>query len=365
VSGQGLDEQFMQRALDLAEHGACTTRPNPRVGCLIVDPQQQIIGEGWHQRAGGPHAEVIALRAAGERARGATAYVTLEPCAHFGRTPPCADALIAAGVAGVVIASGDPFAQVAGRGIERLRAAGITVRSAVLEAQARALNAGFFSRIERGRPWVRVKLACSLDGRSALADGRSQWITGAQARLDGHQWRARACAVLSGIGTLLADDPQLTSRPEPHCEQAAQLRLIVDSTLRTPPAARIFESPGVVILAHAGASEMVSKWPAQARLLSMSGANAQVDLAALLAWLATEQQINEVHVEAGARLAGALLDAGLVDELLIYQAPVVLGAAAMPMLSCIEPASLGQAVRLRLIDAQQLGTDLRIRLLRS
>lgn len=356
------DQQFMQRALQLAERGLTTTRPNPRVGCVIVDSQGQLLGEGWHQYAGGPHAEVHALRAATGSTRGATAYVTLEPCAHHGRTPPCADALVEAGVARVVIACGDPFAQVAGRGIARLREAGIEVHSGVLETQARALNCGFFSRIEHGRPWVRVKLACSLDGRTALADGRSQWITGALARQDGHHWRARACALLSGIGTVLADDPRLDARVDSEPLLPPQLRVIVDSRLRTPATARLFQRPGPVLLAHAGTRAMPAP-AAAAQLLALPDQHGQVDLPALLRWLATHQQINELHVEAGPVLAGALWAAGLVDELLLYQAPVLLGAAARPLLDGIAPAGLAAAPRLHMLAVDPLGEDLRLRFL--
>lgn len=354
-----IDPRWMARALELAELGLWTTRPNPRVGCVIVK-DDVLVGEGWHERAGGPHAEVHALAIAGQAARGATAYVTLEPCAHHGRTPPCADALVRAGVARVVVACGDPFEQVAGRGLQRLREAGIEVHTGILENQARALNCGFFSRLERGRPWVRAKLACSADGRSALADGRSQWLTGAQARADGHRWRARACAVMSGIGTVLGDDPMLNSRPAEAGEIAAQLRVIVDSRARTPANARLWQVPGRVLVATGPDARCNPGWPKSAEMQVLP-TGAQVDLAGLLQSLARQHQLNEVHLEAGARLTGAMLAAGLVDELLLYQAPCLLGHAARPALELAEPASLELRQQLELLEVTPIGADLRLR----
>lgn len=359
------DPAWMQRALELAAQGLWSTRPNPRVGCVLVRGTERV-GEGWHQRAGEPHAEVHALRMAGERARGATAYVTLEPCAHFGRTPPCADALIAAGVARVVIATGDPFVEVAGQGIARLRAAGIAVEVGVLEHEARALNAGFFSRIERGRPWVRAKIAQSLDGRSALSDGRSQWITSAEARADGHRWRARACAILTGSGTMLADDPRLDSRPDSQSGIASQWRVLVDSQLRTPSSARLWQLPGPVLWVHAQeAAANHAAVDGRTRLLSLPAGHGRVDLAALLQHLAAQLKTNEVHVEAGPVLTSALLDLDLVDELLVYQAPLLLGAAARPAVRLPEPESLDSATRWTVVEASTFGPDVRIRLRRS
>ena len=351
----------MQRALLLAAQGMFTTRPNPRVGCVLVR-DGVVVGEGWHERAGAPHAEVHALRAAGDRARAATAYVTLEPCAHFGRTPPCADALIAAGVARVAVATGDPFAHVAGRGLAKLQLAGIAVESGICGAEARELNLGFFSRIERGRPWVRAKLAQSLDGRSALSDGRSQWITGPEARADGHRWRARACAVLTGSGTLLADDPRLDTRLDPPEPLASQWRVLVDSRLRAPSNARLWQSAGPVLWVHAdpdqGAALAVD---ARTRLLALPAACGRVDLDALLRWLGSELSINELHVEAGPVLTGALLAADLVDELLVYQAPMLLGGQAQPAVQLSEPATLEAAARWSLREATPIGRDVRLR----
>jgi diaminohydroxyphosphoribosylaminopyrimidine deaminase / 5-amino-6-(5-phosphoribosylamino)uracil reductase len=360
-----VDRVWMQRALELAALGLWTTRPNPRVGCVLV-AEGQVVGEGWHQRTGGPHAEVHALRMAGDRARGATAYVTLEPCAHFGRTPPCADALIAAGVSRVVIATGDPFAAVAGRGIQKLRAAGIVVEQGIGEDEARELNLGFLSRIERGRPWVRAKVAQSLDGRSALSDGRSQWITGPAAREDGHRWRARACAILTGSGTLLADDPRLDSRPEGGAEIAPQWRVLVDSRLRTPLSARLWQLPGPVLWVHGqpGAEELPTV-DARTRLLALPDGHGRVDLGRLLEWLAREQLINELHVEAGPWLTSEMLSQQLVDELLVYQAPLLLGPSARPALLAPEPADLGMAERWTLLDSEVIGPDVRLRLCRG
>lgn len=319
------DHLFMARALQLAERGLDTTTPNPRVGCVLVK-DGAIIGEGFHARAGGPHAEVEALRAAGD-ARGATAYVTLEPCSHHGRTPPCADALIAAGVARVVAAMSDPNPKVAGSGIARLQAAGILAQCGLLEDAARELNLGFISRMTRGRPWVRVKIAASLDGGTALANGESQWITGDAARRDGHRWRARACAILTGSGTLLRDNPALTVR-EVSCERQP-LRVIIDSRLETPPTARIFEGDAGVLIfyAEANATRQAALEKAGATLILCPGQAGRVDLAAMLSELGA-RGVNELHVEAGARLNGALLDADLIDELLLYFAPCLLGGAA-------------------------------------
>ena len=358
------DRLHMQRALALAESAIGLTEPNPRVGCVIA-------GEGWTaeghtQRAGEAHAEVMALRAAAAQGRataGATAYVTLEPCAHHGRTPPCCDALIGAGVRRVVVALGDPFPQVAGEGLRRLRAAGIQVDVGLGADAARELNIGFLSRVQRGRPFVRMKVAGSLDGRSALDDGRSQWITGAAARADGHRWRRRAGAVLTGVGTVLADDPRLDVREVGTARQP--LRVILDSRLRTPPSARILAPPGEVLVvttdatlpaadALRAAGAHIATLPADS-----TGAASRINGVALLAELAA-RGINELHVEAGPTLNGALLQSGLVDELLLYLAPMVIGPgrplAALPPL----PA-LADARRFEFIETVAIGADLRLR----
>jgi diaminohydroxyphosphoribosylaminopyrimidine deaminase/5-amino-6-(5-phosphoribosylamino)uracil reductase len=358
------DSAPLQRALELAEQSIGLSEPNPRVGCVIVGADGQVLGEGFTQRAGGAHAEIDALRAAAERGadvRGATVYVTLEPCSHHGRTPPCCDALIAAGVGRVVVAIGDPNPRVAGQGLARLRAAGITVTLAdadIAEA-ARELNIGFFARMHRGRPWVRVKVAASLDGRTALPNGESQWITGAAARADGHAWRKRAGAVLTGIGTVLADDPRLDVR---EVETALQpLRAVVDSRLRTPPGARLLAPPGAALLftcSHDAAAAHALR-ERGAAVLRVAAAGEHVDLDAVLADLAA-REVNELHVEAGARLAGALLQRELVDEWLVYLAPTLVGAGrGMAAVTPLE--RLSQAPRLEFVDIARVGEDLRIR----
>ncbi len=345
----------MTRALQLARRGLFTTQPNPRVGCVIVR-DGDVVGEGWHEQAGEPHAEVFALRAAGEKARGATAYVTLEPCSHHGRTPPCADALVEAGVARVVIASIDTNPEAAG-GVERLRAAGIRVETGLMEEPARELNIGFFSRLERGRPWVRLKLAMSLDGRTALAGGESKWITGEAAREDVQLWRARSSAILTGSGTALSDDPRLTVRLD--VPFAPPLRVVLDRHLRTPAGSHLLDGTAPTVLLHA-ASARPAHWHAAATCHAVHEAGAGLDLAAVLAWLA-DREINELHVEAGARLSGALVQAGLVDELLVYVAPVLLGSDARPLLDLPSPVAMVDRRSWRLLDETRLGDDVRMR----
>lgn len=351
------DSLWMARALQLAEHGLYSTTPNPRVGCVLVQ-DGKMVGEGWHERAGEPHAEVHALRAAREAARGATAYVTLEPCSHLGRTPPCADALIKAGVARVVVAAQDPNPEVAGAGIARLRAANITVECGLMEAAAHELNIGFFSRMTRGTPWVRSKIAASLDGRTALSNGESKWITGDAARQDVQLWRARSCALLTGIGTVLADDPQLNVRS---IESARQpLRAVVDNTLRLPLDARLLQQPGVVVYtATSDAQKFAALEQAGAQVLMLADARGQVDLSAALRDLAG-RGCNEVLVEAGSKLNGALLQAGLVDELVLYLAPQMLGDSARGMARLGELVRLEQRVELEWHDVRHVGHDLRI-----
>lgn len=351
------DSAWMARALQLAGRGLFTTTPNPRVGCVLVK-DDQVIGEGWHARAGEPHAEPLALRAAGARARGATAYVTLEPCSHHGRTPPCADGLIAAGVVRVVIAMQDPNPLVAGQGVARMRAAGIAVECGLMEAEARALNVGFDKRMRCGLPWVRSKIAASLDGRTALANGSSQWITGAAARRDVHVWRARSCAVLSGVDTVLADDAQLSVR---HVETTRQpLRVVLDSHLRVAPGARIFQGgPVLVVTATADAARHAALQQAGATVTVLADEGGRVDLDATLRHLATIG-CNEVLVEAGTTLNGALLKAGLVDELVLYFAPQLLGDMARGMAQLGELAALDERVELVWQDVRQVGNDLRI-----
>ena len=351
------DHRFMARALQLAERGLLTTDPNPRVGCVLVK-NGEIVGEGWHRAAGEAHAEVNALAAAGERARGATAYITLEPCNHHGRTPPCTEALIEAGVSDVVAAIVDPFPANAGRGLDRLRAAGIRVRTGLQAAAARELNLGFIQRFERGRPWVRVKLACSLDGLTAGADGQSQWITSEAARRDVQAWRARSGAILTGIGTVLADDPMLDVRLEDSAEQSVRqpLRVVADTRGRLPSDARLLTRPGPVLVATAQPADWqhagLEWWP-------LPTAGGRLDLARLIGGLA-ERGVNEVHVEAGPTLCGALLSAGLVDELLIYQAPVIVGCGR-PLLELPGIEKFADRLHLELIERRKIGPDWRDR----
>ena len=350
------DSQWMALALRLAERGLYTTSPNPRVGCVLVK-DGKVVGEGWHERAGEPHAEVHALRAAGRNAQGATAYVTLEPCSHHGRTPPCADALIAAGVKRVVAAMQDPNPLVAGQGLQKLAAAGIATDCGLMEAAARQLNIGFVTRMARGMPWVRSKIAASLDGHTALNNGSSKWITGDAARRDVQHWRARSCAVLTGIGTVLADDPQLNVRGMDGARQP--LRVILDSQLRLPPAAHILHGGALVCTASADANKRAALQQKGAEVIQLRGANGQIDLPGMMSDLA-QRGCNEVLVEAGRTLNGALLQAGLVDELVLYLAPQLLGDAARGMADLGELTQLQQRVNLQWQDVRQVGGDLRI-----
>jgi diaminohydroxyphosphoribosylaminopyrimidine deaminase / 5-amino-6-(5-phosphoribosylamino)uracil reductase len=343
------DHAMMARALALAENGLYTTTPNPRVGCVITKAEQ-IISEAWHAKAGEPHAEAIALEKAGTSAAGATVYVNLEPCNHHGRTPPCAPALIGAKVARVVAAMTDPNPQASGGGAA-LAAAGIRFEHGLMEEAARELNIGFVSRMTRGRPWVRLKAATTLDGRSALADGTSQWITGPEARRDGHRWRARACAVLTGIGTVKADDPRLTVREVETTRQP--LRVIVDSRLETPPSAKILE--GEKVLVFSGKAGTLRN----AEVIALPNAGGKVDLPRMLEALAA-RGINELHVEAGFRLNGSLVREGCVDELLLYLNPSLLGDSAQGLLDLPAPASLEKRLKLRMLSLERLGDDLRI-----
>lgn len=351
------DLHYMQRALELAARGLYTTTPNPRVGCVIVR-DGTIVGAGFHERAGEPHAEVHALRAAGERARGATVYLTLEPCAHQGRTPPCVQALIDARVARVVSAMKDPNPLVAGGGFDRLRAAGIAVESGLLEDEARALNIGFVSRMTRGRPWVRMKIAASLDGKTALANGRSQWITGAEARRDGHAFRARACAVLTGIGTLRDDDPQLNVRDVETSRQP--LKILIDSRLEASLEARLFQSGKVLVAAAIDDAERIAAFSERGvEVVVLPNASGKVELSDLMHELG-RRQLNEIHVEAGFKLNGSLLRAGLVDELLVYLAPSVIGASPNGMFNLPALDDLAQQHRLEFQDVARIGPDVRL-----
>jgi diaminohydroxyphosphoribosylaminopyrimidine deaminase/5-amino-6-(5-phosphoribosylamino)uracil reductase len=352
------DPRFMQRALELGEHALDAT-PNPRVGCLIVR-DDQVLGEGYTQRPGSHHAEIEALNEARRRGHdvsGATVYVTLEPCSHFGRTPPCATALIEARVGRVVVAVEDPNPQVAGRGMELLRNAGVDVRCGLLRQEAVDANVGFFSRMTRGRPWVRLKLAASLDGRSALDNGVSRWITGEAARADGHAWRARACAILTGIGTVRADDPQLTVRLFSSGRQP--LKVVADSRLAVDDAARLFDgNPVLVATARRDDAKAERLLRRQAQVAVLPGRDGRVDLEALLAELAA-RGVNELHVEAGATLSGALVRLGLADELLLYQAPVFLGPGRA-MLELPRREDLQDLRHWQVRDLRLVGGDLRI-----
>lgn len=351
----------MHEALALAHGAIGLSEPNPRVGCVITAPDGRVLGRGHTQQAGGAHAEVMALRdatARGESVRAATAWVTLEPCSHHGRTPPCCDALVAAGIARVVMAIEDPNPLVAGQGAARLSAAGVEIETGLLADEARELNIGFFSRMQRGRPWVRLKAAVSLDGRTALNNGTSQWITGPEARSDGHAFRKRAGAVLTGVGTVLDDNPRLDVRL---VETALQpLRVVVDSRLETPPASRILDAPGrtliyAAVLDEARATALRDRG---AEIALAPGANAKVDLAAMLADLAV-RGVNELHVEAGHKLNGSFVREGLVDEFLIYMAPKLLGVGRE--LAAFGPLeSLSDSLALRFESVRSFGDDLRL-----
>jgi diaminohydroxyphosphoribosylaminopyrimidine deaminase/5-amino-6-(5-phosphoribosylamino)uracil reductase len=351
-----VDHLMMARALRLAERGLYTARPNPVVGCVLVR-DGEVVGEGWHARTGEPHAEVFALREAGDRASGATAYVTLEPCAHTGRTAPCADGLVDAGIVRVVAAMRDPFPKVDGAGFDRLRGAGIAVESGLMEAQARELNRGFLSRIERGRPWLRIKLATSLDGRTALASGESKWISGEAARLDVQRWRARSGALVTGAGTVLADDPHLTVRLGDDTSFAPPLRVVLDPGLATIHRGHVREGDAPTLYLHAPDARVPRGVSAEMAAVPVHGA--RLDLGAVLRLLAA-RGINEVQLEAGATLAGAFLAAGLVDELLLYVAPVLLGAEARPLFEGLGVDAMSQRHALRTIDTRRVGDDLRL-----
>lgn len=358
------DRRHMARAMELAAQGLNTTHPNPRVGCVIARGVE-VIAEGWHERAGGPHAEVAALARAGSHAAGGTAYVTLEPCCHQGRTPPCTDALRAAGITRVVYGARDPNPRVNGGGEQALRAAGIDVSGGLLADASERLNAGFFRRMREGRPFIRTKIAATLDGRTALADGRSQWLTGPAAREDVQRWRARSAAILTGIGTVLADDPALNARVAGVAVDAADQpwRVILDSRGRTPPAARILSVPGkvLVFVAEGSADRAADGLRARgAGIETVAAAAGGLGLAAVFRRLG-ELEINEVWVEAGPTLNGALLAAGLIDELVVYQGASVIGNEARGMFNIAGPAELDSRRAFRLEELRRVGDDLRLR----
>ena len=353
---------FMNKALEQAAQALFLSSPNPRVGCVIVDTADQIIGQGFTQQAGGPHAEVMALRdaaAKGNDVHGATAYVTLEPCSHQGRTGPCCDALVAAGIGKVVGALTDPNPQVAGRGFDRLRAAGVEVEIGPGAAESRELNIGFFSRMVRGTPWVRMKAASSLDGVTALHNGNSQWITSPEARVDGHTWRARACTILTGIGTVLADNPRLNVRDVPTPRQPRIA--VVDSKLDIPLDAHVLKAPSgcLIYTCSTNPSKIEQLQALGATIINMPNAHGKVDLAAMLRDLA-QRGTNELHVEAGFKLNGSLIREGLVDEFLFYQAPKLLGTGAMGIANFGPLNELSEGLQLEFHDVARLGPDLRI-----
>jgi diaminohydroxyphosphoribosylaminopyrimidine deaminase/5-amino-6-(5-phosphoribosylamino)uracil reductase len=351
------DREFMRQALELGERGLYTTTPNPRVGCVIVK-DGAVVTSGWHEKAGLPHAEALALKAAGERARGATLYLNLEPCSHHGRTPPCADAIVASGIKRVVAAMQDPNPKVSGAGFAKLRAAGIEVEHGLMEDEARELNIGFVARMTRGRPWVRMKIAASLDGRTALANGKSQWITGEAARADGHRWRARACAILTGHGTVRDDDPQLNVRGVDTPRQP--LKIVVDSRFETPLSARLLKDGKTLIAGAVNEAERIAALKrVGANTIIIPNDRGKVELFKLTEELA-RRELNEIHVEGGTRLNGSLLQAGVVDELLVYLAPRVIGDSGRGMLSLPELTELSQATALEIREVERVGADMRV-----
>jgi diaminohydroxyphosphoribosylaminopyrimidine deaminase/5-amino-6-(5-phosphoribosylamino)uracil reductase len=363
MTAQADDHRHMMRAVTLAARGMYTTDPNPRVGCVLVK-NGEILGEGWHQRAGEAHAEIHALRAAGAAARGTTAYITLEPCCHHGRTPPCSEALLQAEVRRVVVAMEDPNPQVAGQGLAQLRAAGIDTSSGLLQIQAEALNPGFIKRMRRGWPLLRCKLAMSLDGRTALASGESRWITGTVARRDVHRLRARSSAMLTGIGTVLADDPALNARLD-DADVCQPLRVVIDSQLQMPVNAKMLSLPGRTLICttrlcttRTGGATVAALQQAGAEVVELPMDDGHVSLTALLDLLAREQ-VNEVMLEAGATLSGAFLQAGLIDEIIVYLAPVLLGNAARGLFSLPGLVKMRDRVQLQIEDVRAMGKDWR------
>jgi len=352
------DYRYMNRALRLAEQGLYTADPNPRVGCVIV-AGGEIVGQGWHRAAGEPHAEVHALQQAGEKTNGATAYVTLEPCSHHGRTPPCADALIAAGVARVVVAMQDPNPKVAGQGLERFKAAGIEVVVGLMQQQSEQLNPGFISRFNHGRPYVRCKLAMSLDGRTAMASGESKWISSEASRLDVQRLRARSSVIVTGIGTVLADDPRMNARVGFELKQPD--RVVLDTNLRMPVDAAMLSLPGISWLANDSRDQCTRSGLEQsgARMLDVTSDNGHIDLTALLSAL-KDLDYNEVLVEAGPSLSGAFMQAGLIDELIVYMAPHLMGHGGNALLHLPGIEAMQDRIALQMTELRQVGDDLRL-----
>ena len=359
MSFSTFDYQCMANALQLARLGLKTSHPNPRVGC-IISLDGKVVGSGWHKKTGEPHAEINALREAGDKAAGATVYVTLEPCSHHGRTPPCVEALINAKITRVVFAIEDPNPDVNGSGSQRLIDAGIEVQSGLMAAQAEELNAGFLKRMSQRRPWVRIKLAQSLDGHIGLANGESQWISGPEARADVQNWRARADVILTGIGTVLADDPSLNVRNDKNARQP--MRVIVDSHWRTPANARLLSLPGKVLIAGLNENPVPEALrETGTECLGLPASEEKVDIQALLAELG-KRGFNEVQVEAGATLCGTLIHQQMVDELLIYQAPIILGGGAVSPFAAPRLDNMQDRVHLEWMDSRRIGKDQRLRL---
>lgn len=347
------DYQYMSRAIELAKRGLYTTHPNPRVGCVLVK-NGKVIGEGWHERAGEAHAEVNALKAAGNKAKGATAYVTLEPCCHHGRTPPCSEALINAGVTKVIAAMQDPHDKVAGHGIVQLQKAGIETAIGLLEDEALKINPGFVKRMQTGRPYVRCKMAMSLDGRTAMASGESEWITGEAARTDVQYWRARADCIMTGIGTVMQDDPRMTVRLSQVEKQP--LRVVLDSNFRMSADRKMLSEAGETLVFTCQTNANLNN----VEVVTVTESHGQVDLGAVLDELG-RREINEVHLECGARLSGAMLQAGLIDELVIYMAPVLMGDAGRGLFHLPGMEKMADRIQLNIVDQRQVGTDWRLR----
>jgi len=355
------DHHHMARALVLAEQGLYSTDPNPRVGCVLANGDE-VVGEGWHERAGDAHAEINALATAGKRSTGATAYITLEPCSHHGKTPPCTDALIDAGIVRVIVAMEDPNPRVAGSGLAQLKAAGIEAQAGLLQSAAMALNPGHISRMSRARPYVRIKLAMSLDGRTAMASGESQWITSTQARRDAHLLRARSSAILCGAGTVLQDDPSLTVRVDEHVPEGGwrqPLRVILDPDMLMPQDARMLELPGATLIVTRKGLAAGSPLAGKAEIVEVDGQEGSLELSQVMTLLA-EREVNEVTVESGATLCGALLDSDLMDEIVIYMAPVLMGDNARGLFHLPAIEAMAQRKQLAIRDIRAVGTDWRI-----
>lgn len=353
-----VDQSFMRLALALASRGIETTHPNPRVGCIVVSGKE-VVGQGWHSHAGGPHAEIVALAEAGETANGSTLYVTLEPCSHYGRTPPCVNAIIASGIQRVVIAMLDPNPLVNGRGVHALRDAGISVDVGTLGDEAKELNLGFLSCILRRRPWLRLKVGMSLDARTSLSSGESKWITCPQSLADVHEWRARSSALMTTSATAIADDPRLTVRRPDQVLRRAPVRVLLDCSLRVQSEANVLDGSAPTIVFHSRKCRPAGRGGENLEYVALQEGEDGLDLIEAMSELA-RRNLGEVQVESGPRLAGALMSAALVDELLVYMAPLVLGSSARPILDLLEPATLASASRLYIRESERIGDDIRL-----